>query len=96
VHAHGLVHRDIKPSNIAYDRAQDTYVLIDFGLASARGPLGGDGAGGTWGYRGPEHVLGSCCALPSTDLWAFGMVVLGVLRGEATPPIPPACQRSTR
>ncbi|KAJ8357389.1 hypothetical protein SKAU_G00201830 [Synaphobranchus kaupii] len=33
IHRFGIIHRDIKPSNFLYNRLQEKYALVDFGLA---------------------------------------------------------------
>lgn len=33
VHSFGIIHRDVKPNNFLYDRKNNKFLLIDFGLA---------------------------------------------------------------
>lgn len=40
VHSFNVIHRDVKPSNFLYDRRNQKYLLVDFGLAQ---PLNKDG-----------------------------------------------------
>jgi serine/threonine protein kinase len=94
-HASGIVHRDIKPENIM--RRRDGVIrILDFGIAKLLEPqtatttqtssqatsLTADGALlGTIGYVSPEQLRG----LPvdhRTDVWASGVVLYEMLRGE--------------
>lgn len=95
-HDRGIVHRDLKPGNIQL-RPDGTVKLLDFGLAKAFAPLGGEaaiaevtatdlGMGerpmlGTPAYMSPEQARG----LPvdkRTDIWAFGCVLYELLTGR--------------
>ncbi|EHK42540.1 serine threonine protein kinase [Trichoderma atroviride IMI 206040] len=71
----GIAHNDIKPSNIAYSATRGA-VLLDFGIASSSNELSG---GGTPWYLPPEFITssGRC---PAGDIWAFGVVMLYILR----------------
>ncbi|XP_052758813.1 cell division cycle 7-related protein kinase-like [Galleria mellonella] len=39
VHSFGVIHRDVKPGNFLYDRENQRYLLVDFGLAQRLCPL---------------------------------------------------------
>jgi serine/threonine protein kinase/Flp pilus assembly protein TadD len=79
-HAQGIVHRDVKPSNIIVG-ADDSPVLVDFGLAFAEDPSlhtltrTGETAG-TPAYLAPESVSGEL-ARPDvqSDVYALGVTL---------------------
>ena len=84
IHVAGILHRDLKPANVML-RADNTLVLIDFGLAKE---LTGDkaltGAGEIRGspyYMSPEQGEGK----PSderSDLYALGVIFYELLTGQ--------------
>jgi serine/threonine protein kinase len=91
IHKRGVIHRDLKPSNILLDRedgAEQVYVrLIDFGIASLPGLVGGDAhlttAGQEMGpiaYMAPERLDG--IAAPSNDIYSLGIILYQMLTGQ--------------
>jgi serine/threonine protein kinase len=91
IHKRGVIHRDLKPSNILLDKEDGTnqlYVrLIDFGIASLPGLVGGDAqlttAGhemGTIAYMAPERLDG--IAAPSNDIYSLGIILYQILTGQ--------------
>ncbi|MFI5531791.1 serine/threonine-protein kinase [Kitasatospora sp. NPDC051853] len=83
VHEHGVVHRDVKPSNILFD-AGGTARLVDFGIARPSGDPTTTRAGlvtGTPAYLAPEQIRGRR-ALPASDVYALGLVLLECLTGR--------------
>jgi hypothetical protein len=81
-HAAGLVHRDIKPKNVML-RRDGRPVLLDFGLAGACDPSGGDvtqGLFGTMSYLAPEQVRsGHVGNDPRSDVYQLGCVLYEML-----------------
>jgi serine/threonine-protein kinase len=92
-HAIGVVHRDVKPENVlvgAVARTDDggpggakEYVkVVDFGIANARGDVGGaEGVGGTPEFMPPEQAQGHPPDARD-DVYAFGCLMYQVLTGE--------------
>lgn len=73
--AKGIVHNDIKPSNIAYSSSRGA-VLFDFGISSLSNEFK---LGGSPWYIPPELMYSSkrCSA---GDVWAFGILMLYILK----------------
>jgi serine/threonine protein kinase/CHASE2 domain-containing sensor protein len=88
VHSRGVIHRDIKPSNIIYRKADNRYVLIDFGavktitnqLADAGTQVTSTVGIGTQGYMPSEQSAG----MPTvrSDLYALGITAIEALTGR--------------
>ncbi len=83
-HDAGVVHRDLKSSNIFL--ADDRLVVTDFGLARPDvGPREekavSTAVSGTPGYMAPELLAGRP-ATAASDVYAFGVVVYEMLRGQ--------------
>lgn len=85
LHAVGVIHRDIKPANIVLrDEVGGGAALTDFGLAKGTGyaDLTADGqVVGSMDYLAPERIRGEV-ALPASDIYAFGCVLLECLSGR--------------
>jgi eukaryotic-like serine/threonine-protein kinase len=89
-HRQRIVHRDLKPSNIFVQR-DGSLRLLDFGLSkwTARDLHDGrlesltqaNAIMGTPAYMAPEQIRDPRLALPSTDVWAVGVVLLEMLTG---------------
>ncbi|MBO0610955.1 serine/threonine-protein kinase [Myceligenerans salitolerans] len=83
VHAAGVVHRDLTPSNVLISPSGP--VLIDFGLAHARGDARATRTGfvmGTPGYLAPELLDGGDPA-PYTDWWSWAAVLAFAATGRS-------------
>lgn len=78
LHARRLLHRDIKPQNII--RTRDRLVLVDFGHVKLEGTRGKTrSAKGTNGYLPPDADSPTFAPSPTSDVWAFAVVVAQVL-----------------
>lgn len=89
VHAAGLVHRDLKPANILLGTDGRARVT-DLGIAASAVPGDAaltttDGVAGTLRYLAPERLLGEP-AIPATDVWGLGVVLVEMLTGVAAFP----------
>ena len=93
-HGQGVVHRDLKPSNIIItDSKTQTYAkVLDFGIGGYLSGLEGSNprqrltltneALGTPSYAAPEQLRGEPSS-PKLDLYAWGLVFLECLTGQA-------------
>jgi tetratricopeptide (TPR) repeat protein len=103
IHAAGKLHRDLKPSNVLVTPS-GRLVILDFGLALAKGLPGSSVLGGTPAYMAPEQ-LSPAGATPASDWYAVGTMLYEALTGQlpflgtsndilrakrSLPPIPPS------
>lgn len=88
-HKAGVVHRDIKPSNMMLTEKTPGLRILDFGISklavpgSAYQTVAGQ-IMGTPQYMAPEQILGSGEATGACDVYALGLVLHEMLRGEPT------------
>lgn len=90
IHVRGIVHRDLKPANVLIDPDGGVY-LADFGIAHAWDGPAHTAAGcvvGTAGYLAPEQARG-LGAVPASDVFSLGLILLEALTGEAEYTGPP-------
>jgi len=87
-HAIGVVHRDVKPENVLVVRkeeptgAVESVKVVDFGIANARGDIGGaEGVCGTPEFMPPEQAQGQPPDARD-DVYAFGCLMYQVLTGD--------------
>jgi len=78
MHKYQIVHGDIKPSNILLNHRYET-LISDFTLTTFENK-GHEIAFGTLYWRSPECLLMRECGV-SSDVWAFGMMLLDCLYG---------------
>jgi serine/threonine-protein kinase len=100
-HDLGIVHRDLKPDNIMVvtARGRDTVKVVDFGIAKAVGPEGGQQkvtktgfVVGTPEYMSPEQLAGDPVDGRS-DLYSLALVFYRMLTGGS--PFPADSQQET-
>jgi len=89
VHRAGVVHCDVKPANLLVCD-DGRLVLVDFGIAVARGadPVGrdrGEIVVGSPAYIAPE-LVGGQTPRPAADLWSLGATLYAAVEGR--PPFP--------
>jgi MAP/microtubule affinity-regulating kinase len=83
-HAKNIVHRDLKLENILLESATNNVKIIDFGFAlllkspEQRLRI----FCGTPSYMAPELIMGKEYSGFSTDMWALGVVLFGMLVGR--------------
>jgi hypothetical protein len=78
----GVMHRDVQPANVIYDPATQRLALIDFGWASGPGAENltlPDALGSL------EDFQGRAPGADPEDTYAFGCLLLWMLRGRAHP-----------
>ncbi|GJP34350.1 hypothetical protein CLOM_g18804 [Closterium sp. NIES-68] len=82
LHGFDIVHRDIKPANILIDGNMQPKVA-DFGLVRVEGgtTVVATRVMGTPGYVDPAYSR-TQKATPATDVYSFGILMLGVLTGK--------------
>ena len=89
-HAANVVHRDLKPSNVMLTTTPGRPVVImDFGLARLFDAASSHDAtrtavttvAGTHAYMAPEQISGAM-ATAQTDIYALGLMMFEMLRGE--------------
>jgi len=91
-HEAGQIHRDISPDNILLPQGRlEQAKIIDFGitktLAAGQTTIIGDGFAGKLGYISPEQLAErpdeeTPVVGPWTDVYALGLVLLAVVRGQ--------------
>jgi tRNA A-37 threonylcarbamoyl transferase component Bud32 len=91
-HEQGIVHRDLKPENVflAQRPGQEPLVkVLDFGIAKLRADLAGTAARtqagmllGTPQYMAPEQCRDVSAVDRRTDVYALGLILYEMLRGE--------------
>jgi len=96
-HARGIVHRDLKPSNVFLASDDEGAVVVkicDFGIAKLQGAAIADLAEtgtlstttgeilGTPRYMAPEQLRRTASEGPTTDQWAFALIVFRALTGR--------------
>ncbi len=82
LHEVGLFHGDLKPSNVLV-REDGRAVVVDFGLSGqvGRAKTLSNMVAGTPAYMPPEQLCGLADGGPSTDWYAFGVLLYRVLTG---------------
>jgi len=87
-HGRGILHRDLKPENIFLATAADGGIvpkLLDFGVAKLAAEPGLTRTGavvGTPSYMSPEQATGDAELLPTSDVWAMGVIWFQCLTGR--------------
>jgi predicted Ser/Thr protein kinase len=84
-HAAGIIHCDLKPGNVLI-RANDSPVLLDFGMAMLQGDrltakTSSTSVLGTPAFLAPEVIQGARRG-PYTDLYSLGVLLFKVLTGR--------------
>ena len=75
-----FLHLDIKPENILYSKADEAFVLIDFGLATVAHRTKANGSWrGTRGYIAPEQFSDETSI--ASDIFALGVTFYEALTG---------------
>jgi len=74
------IFRDLKPANVMRRKADDSVVLIDFGIARLFVPTRAGTVIGTPGYAPPEQYQG--LAEPRSDLYSLGATMHHLLTGR--------------
>ena len=90
-----IVHRDIKPGNLLIDKASDSLLLTDFGVAELFDP-GAEikSSSGTAIFLAPEMTTGKAFKGPPVDMWAAGVTLFMFVYGR--PPFTAPTCRSGR
>lgn len=80
-HQHLVLHCDLKPGNVLV-RADDTPVLLDFGIARLLGESDDGGGHCTPAYASPELLRGGRVSVQS-DVYSLGVLLAEMLGGPA-------------
>jgi serine/threonine-protein kinase len=87
-HRAGLVHRDIKPENLMLEGAENSVIVMDFGIAKAgngsedKGLTGTGMLVGTPQYMSPEQAVGERTLDHRSDQYSLAMVGYRMLSGR--------------